>query len=125
MILRELFEDFRGKISLLEGDMTHPEVTIFKTFSGFARGGCIHALHDKYSCVIEGCVEYCIGDKKIRLETGESVVIPQNTPHYYISITDSIVLEWGATPEEKQEKHVEYRKVVDKINKEQMVHAGE
>ena len=42
--------------------------------------------------------------------------IPRNTPHYFIALEDSIILEWGATPEEKINKHKEFRKMVDDIN---------
>jgi len=35
-----------------------------------------------------------------------------------VSLSDSIVMEFGATPEEKKEKHPEFRKIVDEINKD-------
>lgn len=117
MKLNDIFSDFRGKIMTLTGDMTFPEVTIFTTKAGKARGGCIHTESDEYTCVIEGEVEYIIGDKRIYLSTGQNVLIPKNTPHYYISKTDSIVLEWGANPEEKANKHAQTRKIVDEYNK--------
>jgi len=114
--LNTIHTDSRGSISLLTEEMKYPEVTVFHTNEGFARGGCIHELSDEYTCVIEGEVEYRIGDKTLRMKDGESAVIPRNTPHYYASITDSIVLEWGATPAEKQKKHAEFRAIVDAIN---------
>jgi len=117
MKLREIHTDDRGTISLLENDLVnYPEVTIFKTNKGYARGGCIHNISDEYCTVIEGHVEYWIGDDMLDMSDGDSMKIPKGTPHYFVSVTDSIVLEWGATVEEKQNKHVEFRKIVDKIN---------
>ena len=118
MKLNEIYTDFRGKIMTLTEDMSFPEVTIFTTKAGVARGGCIHSKNDEYTCVIEGEVEYVIGEEKIKLLVGENALIPKNTAHYYTSLTDSIVLEWGATPAEKQTKHIEFRKIVDQINKD-------
>jgi len=116
MKLNTIHSDARGAISLLTEDMKYPEVTVFHTKKGFARGGCIHDLSDEYTCVIEGEVEYRIGDKVLKMKDGESAIITRNTPHYYVSLTDSIVLEWGATPAEKQNKHLEFRAIVDEIN---------
>jgi mannose-6-phosphate isomerase-like protein (cupin superfamily) len=116
MKLNEIFNDKRGVIRTLTEDISFEEITIFQTRAGMARGGCIHDKNDEYTCIIEGEVEYHIGDKTFILCTGESIKIPFSTPHYYISITDSVVLEWGATPEEKTQKHIGFRKIVDEIN---------
>ena len=116
MKLTDIHEDDRGKIMVLTEDMTFPEVTVFTTNAGYARGGCIHNLSNEYTCVIEGTVEYYIDGKKILLNTGDNIFIPRGTPHYYHSVTDSIVMEWGATPDEKKEKHLLTRKIVDEIN---------
>ena len=122
MKLETIQTDKRGSINLLLDDLkTLEEVTIFITKSGYARGGCIHELHDEHCCVIEGEVAYYIGQGGYCctiLEMGDSIIIPKNTPHLFTSLTDSVVLEWGAIPAEKQCKHVEFRAIVDKINKE-------
>ena len=101
---------------ILTEDMSFPEITVFITKAGYARGGCIHNLNDEYTCVIEGTVEYYLDDKKALLNTGDNIFITRGTPHYYHSITDSIVIEWGATPDEKKEKHLSTRKIVNEIN---------
>lgn len=116
MKLANIHEDERGKIMILTEDMHFPEVTVFITKAGYARGGCIHNLSDEYTCVIEGTVEYYLDDKKTLLNTGDNIFIRRETPHYYHSITDSIVIEWGATSEEKIEKHLSTRKIVNEIN---------
>lgn len=117
MTITEVNSDKRGKIHILQDSkLGYPELTIFTTRKGFARGGCIHRMSDEYSSIVSGNVVYRIGDETMYLGSGDSVVIPRNTPHYFISLTDSTVLEWGATPEEKIEKHKESREVVDRIN---------
>jgi len=116
MKFHEIHKDSRGSINILTEDMALDEVTVFTTRKGFARGGCIHNINDEYTCVVEGEVEYCIGDETQNLKMGESLIIPKGTPHYFVSLTDSIVLEWGASPAEKMEKHAEFRRIVEKIN---------
>lgn len=117
MELKRIHADYRGSIDLLEGNEFHfDEVTVFYTVEGMARGGCIHPYNDEYTTVIDGWVEYVIGEKTYRMGVGESIVIPKNTPHYFVSLTDSVVLEWGATPEEKKHKHPRFREIVEKWN---------
>lgn len=117
MKLDTIHTDGRGSINLLLGDLEeHEEVTIFKTNKGYARGGCIHEKSEEYCCIIEGMVEYVVGSTARICRRGDIVYIPKNTPHYYITLENSVVIEWGANPEEKKEKHLETRKIVDEIN---------
>ena len=116
MKFKQLHVDNRGKIFLLKGDLGHPEFTIFVTRKGLARGGCIHKKSDEYTCIISGVVVYTVGMKVKRMTTGDSMIIPRRTPHYFVSITDSVVAEWGATPKEKKEKYAQFRKIVEGIN---------
>lgn len=117
MKLDSIHQDDRGSIHVIkDDDLGHPEVTIFTTGAGYARGGCIHHKSDEYCTVISGEVKYVIGDEKHILTDGMSVIIPRGTPHYFISWGYSVVMEWGATPEEKKEKHPEFRRIVDEIN---------
>lgn len=117
MRLETIHKDSRGSINLILGDLSEfKEITVFKTVSGKARGGCVHNKHQEFCCVLEGSIEYYIGDDCLVMQAGEVVTIPQSTPHYFISITDSVVAEWGASPEEKQVKHLQFRHIVDEIN---------
>jgi quercetin dioxygenase-like cupin family protein len=116
--LEKLHEDKRGEIYLIIGDFQeHEEVTLFFTRKNYARGGCIHKIHDEYCTVLEGKIRYFIGtNDPIEMKAGDTVKIQKNTPHYFLSLKDSIVMEWGATPAEKKEKHEEFRKKVEMIN---------
>lgn len=116
MEITKLHEDGRGSINIITGEMDHEELTIFHTNAGFARGGCIHNESDEHVVVISGKIIYVSDDFYEPLAEGESILIPKETPHYFISITDSIVMEWGAKAEEKKNKHPEYRKIVEDFN---------
>jgi mannose-6-phosphate isomerase-like protein (cupin superfamily) len=109
-------EDGRGRISLLTELQHFHEVSIFETKKGRSRGGCIHMFSDEYCCVIEGEVEYHMGSISKKLKAGDMILVPRATPHYFVSITDSVLMEWGPSPEEKKDKHPATRKIVDKIN---------
>lgn len=117
MKLTTVHVDERGSINLLEGDLKeYPEVTIFKTKAGLCRGGCVHHKSMEYACVIEGHIFYVIDGAGCWLSAGESIEIPKGYPHFFLSLEDSVVLEWGATPEEKKVKDPVYRKVVEDHN---------
>ena len=109
--------DKRGRIiSVKDDELGCPEIVIFFTKDGFARGGCVHNLNDEYCSVISGKVEYVVGEELKIMWAGDSVKIPKGTPHYFVSLGDSVAIEWGATEEEKKVKHTEYRQIVDRIN---------
>jgi len=119
MELNKIHEDNRGSIHALTGDpLVHPEVSFLSTKSGLMRGGCIHRINSEHLCVIEGMIEYYYrlpNDENIKCQimiNGQSITIPPNTPHYMLSVSDSIIAEWGCEIEEKAEKHEEFRKIV-------------
>ena len=120
MKLNEIHSDERGKISLLTEDMKLNEITLFHTNAGYCRGGCLHEINNEYTTVIEGEVIYNVDGQFYPMKGGDSFVINKGLPHYFISITDSIVIEYGATPEEKKNKHPPYRQIVDNFNKKKM-----
>ena len=107
MKLTKVHEDFRGYTYILEDEnFPFPEITIFFTKAGFARGGCIHRKSDEQFKVLSG---------EVTTQGIEKGFIPKGTPHYFISLTDSIVMEWGAGKDE-QEKDPLYRTTVNTIN---------
>ncbi len=117
MQFKTIHEDDRGSIFLLTDGFTNlKEVTIFKTNEGYARGGCIHNFSDEHVVVIEGEVIYVYNGIYIRMQKGDTLLIPKGTPHYFISKTNSVVMEWGPDPKEKEKKHPEYRKLVNELN---------
>ncbi len=119
MLLTEIFKDIRGTIFALTGKpLNVPEISILTCSAGMARGGCIHRKSKEHLCVIEGVIKYVYGNdqKHVMLSPGQTITIEPNTPHFFLSLTDSITMEWGAELEEKQEKHEAFRKIVMEIN---------
>jgi len=121
MKLNLIQKDKRGTIySITDKDLPFEEITLFFTKGGYARGGCIHRKNDENFCVISGTIKYVRGenskDAHYYFSTGKAEIIPKNTPHYFLSVTDSVVMEWGATIAEKQEKHSKTRKIVEELN---------
>lgn len=137
MKFEKIHEDHRGSIHAITGDpLIHPEVSFLETKTGLMRGGCIHNINSEHLVVIQGEIVYfwkpdgcCFGGegtsihpKDIErdsrkncytiLKTGQTITIDPNIPHYIHSITDSIIMEWGCTEEEKKAKHEEFRKIV-------------
>lgn len=116
--LKQIHKDDRGEIYLILGNLKeYEEITLFSTNKGFARGGCIHKINDEFNVVLEGKIRYFVGEKEVLMKAGDSLKIPRDTPHYFISLTDSLVSEWGCSPEEKIEKYKPFRDIVDNINK--------
>ncbi len=119
IVFVRIHKDKRGEINCFYNKGT--EYTILTTKKGFARGGCIHKLNNEYFTILKGSVEYHIINPMGRqfisiLCQGTAGVVPRNYPHYLIALEDAITLEWGALPKEKKEKHKPTRRIVDKIN---------
>lgn len=120
MNFEKIHEDDRGGIYAL-ASFKYDEIVMFRTNEGYARGGCVHPISDEYFCVVEGMVELTIKnqdgtDSARALSAGQSVTIPCNTPHYFYSIVDSLVMEWGPAKEEKNVRNPDFRKKVEEIN---------
>jgi mannose-6-phosphate isomerase-like protein (cupin superfamily) len=119
--LKKVHEDDRGEIYAIPlGE--DKELTILVTNRGYARGGCIHPDSNERCVVVKGRIQYFKGDTNTTLTDNSflqpnSLFIPKGTPHFYISETDSILLEWGATVKEKDMKHLPFRNIVIDINK--------
>jgi len=117
----KIHEDKRGEIYLITGLFPEGrELTLFITNKGYARGGCIHKDSDEQCCVLDGVIEYYVeGRSPERFHVGRGTLIPKNTQHFFIALTNSIVIEWGPKPEEKKQKGL-WRVYVDEINKKKM-----
>jgi quercetin dioxygenase-like cupin family protein len=116
MEMKKVHEDDRGEIYAIPLEK-NKEITILVTNKGYARGGCIHHDNNENCIVIRGKIQYFKGDDHITLTEGNTVFIPRACPHFFISDTDSILMEWGATLKEKDEKHKPFRNIVLDINK--------
>lgn len=117
--LKQIHRDKRGRIHVLLDEKGNEIASLLSTKKHFARGGCIHKKNNEYCVVLNGEILYVKRNQSIeRGEKGTEIYIKRNTPHYFVSLTDSLVMEFGATPEEKKVKHKATRKIVDEINKE-------
>jgi len=117
--LQNPHNDKRGSIFLIKDFLKEgKEINFSITKKGFARGGCIHRQNDEYLQVLEGEIDLTIGKSEYTtVLPGEWFRIARESPHFYIAKEDSIVMEWGATEEEKKEKDPTTRSIVDDINK--------
>ena len=118
MEFNRIYLDERGEINSITGLNQYEELAIFTTKKGNARGGCVHNINDEYCVVIEGVITFYLDGVAFNMTAGQSIKIERGSPHYYIAVTDSVVIEWGATAEEKKNKHTETRKLVEMINNE-------
>jgi hypothetical protein len=119
MELATIHADSRGEIFSLTGNFkAFPEVSVFTTNAGHARGGCIHGKSREHLCVLDGEIQYVYGDdmQKVTLKRGDCFTIEPNVPHYFVSVTDSLVMEWGPLLEEKKGKHPAFRAIVNEHN---------
>ena len=112
--LKQIHSDKRGEIWILDGFASFSECKILKTNKGSARGGCVHT-QDEYLVVLEGTIGLACGETYYLLNKGDSRKILANTPHYFYSIKDSVVSEWGASLEGTT-KDPEFLKIVEEIN---------
>lgn len=116
--IKKINEDKRGKIYIITGDDLKElkEATLLITKKDFARGSCVHKEYDEHCIVLEGKVHYVINEANIDMEKGNYELIPKSAPHYFVSLTDSVVLEFGVNPDDKGLKDEKMKKVVDEIN---------
>lgn len=125
MDLKRIHGDFRGSIFALENleSADLKEIVILNTNAGYARGGCIHLKSEEHLVVIKGRIlyHYIFPNEMLErikpLKDGEGITIPANTAHYYVSDTDSIVMEWGPSVDDKCNRHKEMRRMVDEHNR--------
>ena len=114
--MKKIHEDKRGYIFLVKNLLeNNKEFTFLETKKGFARGGCLHPK-DEYVVVLKGKIKLILGNEEIELNTGESIKIPANKTHAWVALRRLHPSEWGVTEEEKKERDLELRKIIDKIN---------
>ena len=109
MELKQVHQDERGEIYAI----TEKEEigNILVTNAGKARGGCMH-VEDEHLIVLKGEIELFLFENSRFMGAGDCITIPNTTPHYFVSKTDSIVSESGA----KGEILGKWQLHLDKIN---------
>lgn len=76
------------------------EVSIIKLKKGKAIGSCMHSS-DEYWAVLDGCVLVSNGVVNTIALSPDSGTFYANTPHSFYAETDSIIMEWGISQQEK------------------------
>lgn len=116
MKISEVHKDDRRTISLLSGLIEEDkEFTIIHLNKGKAIGGCVHKERE-FMCVIDGSVFVTIGQVQEFLISGDGRCICAKKPHMFVAQEDSIIIEWGVSPEDKGKYNKEMRDEVNKIN---------
>lgn len=117
MEFKEVSSDERRTIladtSLLDGK----EISIIQLKKGKAVGGCIHK-NDEYYCVISGCVVITKDVENTIGMAGDAGTFYTGVAHAFFAEEDSIIMEWGLTPEEKKDdiKDPNLLKLVKELN---------
>lgn len=88
----DIFEDHRGTVfSYYNFTENFVEYNLMITKKGDVRGYHFHPEFDEYMMVVDGtCLfrEYTNEISEVTLNTGDSILIPKNTPHTFIALTD-------------------------------------
>ena len=56
---------------------------------GFTAPPHYHKLEDESFYILEGEIDFYIGDKKVKAGAGEFIVLPRNVPHHFDLITET------------------------------------
>ena len=112
------FVDERGEIHTFEVDGA--EFSVMLTKKGYARGGDHHKTR-QYVAALRGSIDLHIrksdGEEGVyTVNAGEHFVILKNLPHYMVSTTDSITIEWIEGGYGDTEYDTVFRKRVVRLN---------
>lgn len=113
MEFKEVHSDERRTILANTDLLKGKEISIIKLKKGKAIGGCIHSV-DEYYAVISGCVIVTKQFENTVGMPGDAGTFYAGTPHAFFAEEDSIIMEWGVTPEEKQ-KDLKDNELLNKV----------
>jgi len=65
----------------------------------------MHPHQDEWFYVMEGAVAFAVGEQRVQLAPGESVLAPRGVPHTFSSVAESSRLLIGFTPAGKMEQY--------------------
>jgi hypothetical protein len=83
--------------TLLDGT----EISIIYLKKGKAIGGCVHGRNENFA-LLKGRAILVTHKNDVRcLNPGQGGVIEKWTPHAFKAMEDSVIMEYGLTPEEK------------------------
>lgn len=124
-------ENRRGKVwAFAINEDPLEEVLIFYTPAGCVRGGDSHD-HRQYNIVVRGTVKFYerygpdtevpgkgkeSGEKVTYMHEGEMRIFEPGIPHWFVSLTDSWMIEWHERPRTKK-VYPEYRNIIKAFEK--------
>lgn len=56
---------------------------------GFTAPPHYHKLEDESFFILEGEIDFHVGDTKVKVSVGEFIMLPKNVPHYFDLITET------------------------------------
>lgn len=98
----EVHTDERRSIFANTDLLDRKEISIIKLKEGQAIGGCIHDDIEYYA-VISGNVMVMNGVENTIAFPGDAGIFYKGNPHAFYAYKDSILLEWGISPEGKKD----------------------
>lgn len=102
MEFKSVSKDERREIFANTELLSGKEVSIIKLNKGKAIGGCIHNK-DEYYCILSGVVLVMNGIENTVAMPGDAGIFSALNPHAFVAEEDSIIMEWGISPEEKKD----------------------
>ena len=118
MEFKNVSEDERRTIYANNKLLNGKEISVITLHRGKACGGCIHSK-DEYYCILKGLVTVMKGDKVFVEKVPSSGTFTKGTPHGFYALEESIIIEFGISPDEKKRniKNKEMLEKIDKLNK--------
>jgi len=76
---------------LSTGEVTEGAFSLIHCYfrKGFTPPPHYHKLEDESFYLLEGEIDFYVGDKKLRAGAGEFIVLPRNIPHHFELITET------------------------------------
>ena len=118
MKIKLVHKDVRGSTYSITGRELCglPEVALFYTKQGYARGGCVHYGYDEDFLLLKGEIHFFDDKTTFALSSGESFHINKGTAHGFKALTDCVCMEVGVPPEHKGDKDKRMHEKIARIN---------
>ena len=114
----QVHKDDRREILANTTLLSGKEISIIKLNKKKAIGACKHPNDNEYWAVVSGEVIVSTGPENKVAFPGDAGIFPADTPHAFYALQDSIIFEWGISPESKKDspKDLEMLNRVNELN---------